>query len=162
WEALAAHADELGLSFDDDGGDSPDAAFAQVRAVLGEVGLGAARIRAIVESLRGFARRDAAELSAVDLRAAIAEAAKTLAARLAAGSSLTVDGEAPPVRASAPELERLFTHLIANALDAMGGRGEVAVRLRADGDQAEATVEDRGPGIPEEALPRLFDPFFTT
>jgi signal transduction histidine kinase len=115
-----------------------------------------------VEALRSFARREAPELGSVDLRGAVESAAAALRGRMAPGDELRIEGETPPVRASAPELERLFTNLIANALDATAGRGEVRVGIRAEAGQAEVTVDDSGSGIPTESLPRLFDPFFTT
>ena len=36
------------------------------------------------------------------------------------------------------------------------------MRTRGDGDWAVVEIEDDGPGIPSELLPRIFDPFFTT
>ncbi len=44
----------------------------------------------------------------------------------------------------------------------MGEKGEITIRVRADGDHAVVEIEDNGPGIPAEIQGRLFDPFFTT
>jgi two-component system C4-dicarboxylate transport sensor histidine kinase DctB len=70
------------------------------------------------------------------------------------------------VRGDGPELERLFLNLIANAAKAMPGGGVLTLRLRIDAKGARpevlASLEDTGPGIPPEVLPRLFGPFVTT
>ena len=57
--------------------------------------------------------------------------------------------------------------MLINAIEAMpdGGRLDVATRLRADTDsegRIELEVSDSGVGIPEEVLPHLFEPFYTT
>ncbi len=47
-----------------------------------------------------------------------------------------------------------------NAARYAGHAGPITISARRDGDRAVITVADRGPGVPAEALPRLFDPFF--
>ena len=60
------------------------------------------------------------------------------------------------------ELNQVWTNLIDNAIDAMGGKGELRVRTYREDDCVVVEIADNGPGIPPEVLPRIFEPFFTT
>ena len=56
----------------------------------------------------------------------------------------------------------MWTNLIDNAIDAMGGHGTLTVRTRAEGERLAVEIADTGPGIPTELRSRVFEPFFTT
>ena len=56
----------------------------------------------------------------------------------------------------------MWTNLIDNAIDAMGGKGVLRVATRRNGDDAVVEIGDDGPGIPPEIQARIFEPFFTT
>lgn len=60
--------------------------------------------------------------------------------------------------------KQVLFNLISNAIDAMDGKGEVIVRVRADegSKQMLISVCDSGPGIPVYAMDKIFDPFYTT
>ncbi len=92
--------------------------------------------------------------------------------------TFTVDGRVPPIQGDHHQLCQVFTNLLINAFEALGGRGRVSLvaspgAARGDGgyrsgtDNApEATVvvdvTDDGPGIAPEVAERMFNPFFTT
>lgn len=74
---------------------------------------------------------------------------------------------APPVLAAARALERLFLHFVVNAAQAIGeghaADNRIEVRLATDArGWAVVEIEDTGSGIPDEVLPRIFDPHFST
>jgi two-component system sensor kinase FixL len=72
----------------------------------------------------------------------------------------------PPVRGDRVQLQQVLLNLLLNALDAMRGSapdaGQVTVRVQAASAQVEVAVSDAGHGIPEDALPHVFEPFFST
>jgi signal transduction histidine kinase len=74
--------------------------------------------------------------------------------------------ESVPVRADPVAIDQIVHNLIANALQAIdrqpGGARELQLAVRREGDQAALDVIDSGPGLPPEALPRVFEPFFST
>jgi signal transduction histidine kinase len=75
------------------------------------------------------------------------------------------DRTLPAVPAYAAELNQVWTNLIDNAIDAMGGvdgAGTLTLRTRPAGDQLLVSVGDTGPGVPEALQERIFEPFFTT
>ena len=57
-------------------------------------------------------------------------------------------------------LDALVSNLVDNALRYTPEEGRVTVRVRRIGDQVELSVEDNGPGIPAEALERVFERFY--
>ncbi len=73
-------------------------------------------------------------------------------------------GEARPrLRAVAPELRAALHALVVNAVEASPEGARVSVRVEArDGGGARVTVEDEGPGLPDEVRVRLFTPHVTT
>jgi len=78
--------------------------------------------------------------------------------------TLSLDGVREPVYAEPVSLHRCILNLITNAADAVpeaGGRIAISARAHGDG-QIEISVEDNGPGVPPDVLPRIFDPFFST
>jgi signal transduction histidine kinase len=83
--------------------------------------------------------------------------------------------DVPPLLADPHQLRQLFSNLLANAFEALGGEGHVDIRgtlLPGEDEPAGATeptppqvvveVRDTGPGIAPDDLERIFSPFFTT
>ena len=66
------------------------------------------------------------------------------------------------VNGDAAALERLVQNLLFNAADAVERGGHAALRAHVDGEHAYIVVEDDGAGIEAAALPRIFEPQFTT
>ncbi len=67
---------------------------------------------------------------------------------------------APAVRGDADRLRRILEHLVDNALKYTPPGGKVTVRVSPEGQGAVVAVEDTGPGISPEHLPRLFERFY--
>ncbi|MEO0477883.1 MAG: HAMP domain-containing sensor histidine kinase [Planctomycetota bacterium] len=68
----------------------------------------------------------------------------------------------PLVHVDSTELRRVFLNLVENARQAAGDTGRVDVGFEIHRDRVEFLVRDDGPGIPEDVLPQLFEPYFTT
>jgi PAS domain S-box-containing protein len=75
-------------------------------------------------------------------------------------------GPCPPVRAVAGELRQVFANVLANAIDAAGESGAIAVSTKSvpDGESSmvEVVIADSGTGVAPGDLERIFEPFFTT
>ena len=69
------------------------------------------------------------------------------------------DDGLPAIDADPDALDRILKNLISNALK-YSQPGLVSVRARTGDDSVEVQIEDRGRGIPAEALPRLFEPYY--
>lgn len=88
------------------------------------------------------------------------------------------DPSLPPVYANRDQLVQVFLNLLKNAAEAVGNRpdGEIilstayrpGIRLSVAGSREKVSlplefcVHDNGPGVPQDLLPHLFDPFITT
>jgi signal transduction histidine kinase len=71
--------------------------------------------------------------------------------------------ENPYVNIDPDEMAQAIRNLIKNGIEVMPEHGKVYVRSEmADGGMVRVDVEDTGPGIPKEALEKIFAPFFTT
>jgi two-component system, NtrC family, sensor kinase len=138
-------------------------AVAEAMAIAGELGDGSRRIERIAADLRVFAAPAMAADEVVELSEAIEGAWTVARSRFAALPRLALDAAAcAPIRASGALVRQALLAVLENAVLAAGPGGLVRVALRALPDGAEIEVQDSGPGIPREILPRIFDPFFTT
>ena len=59
-------------------------------------------------------------------------------------------------------MEQVFANLFANAVDAMGGAGDLRVAIRSSEQSVVITVSDSGSGVPQESIEKIFEPFYTT
>ena len=66
------------------------------------------------------------------------------------------------IMAEPSQLGQVFINLIQNAVQAMGGKGEITISTWMEDDKVFACVKDAGPGISSEHIGRIFDPFFST
>src|SRR5262245_8918978 len=83
--------------------------------------------------------------------------------------------DVPELLADSHQLRQLFSNLLANAFEALGGEGHVDIRMyplpgeeqpdgtgEAEAPQVVVEIRDNGPGIAPDDLERIFSPFFTT
>lgn len=80
------------------------------------------------------------------------------------GVIVTVSGQSETVKVKAdPEVLRsVFNNLFLNAVQAMPGGGDLKIAISKEPDFAVIEVVDSGEGIPEENLPKIFEPYFST
>lgn len=125
-----------------------------------------ARMEERLKAFIDFARPSRPEGRRIDLGAVAAETLALLQGRAAKHRveiKLVRPKEPIQVQADAEQIGRVLMNLTMNALDAMprGGRLTTTVSRAPDGF-VELTVDDTGPGVQPDALPRLFEPFFTS
>ena len=134
------------------------------------------RIKEIITSLRVFAHPDRSKRYAVDLADAVEHVQRLFTGQLKKGGvsfDLDIPEKLPPVHFNPSQFQRILTNLISNALDALeeqrrGEKGEQAApRIHLAASQlpegkVEMIFEDNGPGVAEELIDRMFDPFVTT
>jgi C4-dicarboxylate-specific signal transduction histidine kinase len=123
------------------------------------------RLADLANQLAAFPAQSAAEQPLVNLKQAIDEALVMLGSRLAQ-TPCEVSLIGCDIELCAPEsqLVRVIANLMNNALDAMHGRDtrRITIESEADAQRVRVTVTDTGPGIAENLLERLFQPFFST
>jgi PAS domain S-box-containing protein len=129
------------------------------------VGREVRRMEHLAERLRSLARPGGGPHVPLELRAPIIDAVELVRPRLEEkriATEWTLGGRSGQVLGDRAALEQLFLNLFVNALEAMEPGGTLSLRLQTADDRVTVEVEDTGPGMPEEFLSRIFDPFVTT
>src|SRR5439155_1324077 len=124
---------------------------------------GAERTAAIVKDLRSFSRLEEATRKRVHLHDGLEVSLRLLESRWRDRIEIHRDyGTLPPVECDPGQVNQVFMNVLANACDAIPGRGNLWLATRAEDDRVRVTIRDDGVGMAPEVVGRIFDPFFTT
>jgi two-component system sensor histidine kinase CreC len=133
---------------------------------LGNIRGEAARIQQIIERLLELssleARKALRQTEAVEAAGLAAEAVAALRpAYEAARVTLSFDSVAATLRGERVLLREALVNLLQNALDFSPAGGTVTLRGTVEAGRVKFVVEDSGPGVPDYALPRVFERFYS-
>ncbi len=136
----------------------------EIANLLNEIESSTSRISDLVRAIKEYTFMDQAPVQNVDVVKTLETTLTILNHKLKHG--VTVHREysdaAFLVNSFGSELNQVWTNIIDNAIDAMGGKGDLRVRVSLDDDCVLVEIADNGPGIPPEVQPHIFEPFFTT
>ena len=123
-------------------------------------------LNAFMKSFADIVRLPLPHRQLTDVRPILESLVALLGAELARRSIAVAwdirDAPAQPAVADAHQMEQVFLNILKNAMEAIGERGTITIRMgRAQGKES-VTIEDTGSGISEEARKQLFAPFFST
>jgi signal transduction histidine kinase len=149
----------------------PDAPDAQM--VLTDIISEAKMANAIVQEVLDFVRPIRLQVEHTSIADAVQGAIQLADSKGKRGHvevSVKLPDGLPHINADQHQITQVFTNLLMNAYEAMGGNGRVTIsadlmRLEDGGDgRAAVLIEftDNGPGIPPDVADKVFDPFFTT
>lgn len=144
----------------------PDQAWnAQTLAALSMITAQAERCMGITGSLLSFARKQEIFVSPVNINR-VAIVAQELARHKAEGKNVAMenmfDPALPTINSDVNLIEQALVNIYTNAVDAITQSGSITTRTLVDNDRVRVVIADDGAGIPHEALPKIFAPFFTT
>jgi signal transduction histidine kinase len=137
--------------------------LSRLSELIGHATDGAERILEIVTSVDASTRlRPRAER--VDLRSLVGAILRLVETQF--GRTVRIECETsewPVIKGARSALGQVISNVVVNAVQAVEKRADARVVLRSSVDETWLVVEvdDNGDGIPEEALPRIFDPFFS-
>ena len=140
------------------------AATLSAASLLGEVKESTRRISELVAAVRSYSQLDRSSLQQVDVTDGLDSTLVMLGHKLRGGVTVLREyGDGVPrIEAYAGELNRVWTNLIDNAVDAMDGTGTLRLATRVEGDSVVVEVGDTGPGMAPEVADRAFEAFYTT
>ena len=120
----------------------------------------------ILTDLMGYARLAEGRVEKVDVTEELEQAIETV---LPSGAGFAIEIHRdyalglPSLAVQRGHFAEVFRNLLANAREAMEGKGEIFLTIRAlPGPVVVVTVRDTGPGIPDDQLEKIFEPYFTT
>jgi signal transduction histidine kinase len=136
----------------------------EIAELLNEIESSTSRISDLVKAIKEYTFMDQSPVQNVDIVKTLENTLTILNHKLKKGVSVQRDYQKVPllVNSFGSELSQVWTNIIDNAIDAMGGKGELRVRTYRQDECVVVEIGDNGPGIPPEVEPRIFEPFFTT
>ncbi len=140
------------------------ASLLTIAKLIGEIEISTKRISELVQAIKEYSYMDQAAMKEVDLHQGIENTLTILHHKTKNGITVVreYDESLPRICAFGGELNQIWTNLMANAIEAMHGKGELRVRTARELDRVLVEIGDNGPGIPSAVLPHIFEPFFTT
>ncbi len=140
------------------------ASGSEVHALVDEVGAGARRISEIVRAVKDYSYMDQAPVQQVDVTVGLENTLVILRPKLKGGIEIERDYQPglPAIEALGSELNQVWTNILDNAIDAMGGHGRIRIHAFARDSDVVVEICDDGPGMPPEVRERIFEPFYTT
>jgi signal transduction histidine kinase len=140
------------------------AASVEIADLLNEIESSSSRISDLVLAIKEYTFMDQAPVQNVDIVKSLETTLTILNHKLKKGIVVHRDYQKVPllVNSFGSELNQIWTNIIDNAIDAMGGKGELRVRTYRDDACVVVEIADTGPGISPEVQPHIFEPFFTT
>ena len=125
------------------------------------------RCRNIVRNLLDFSRQDTHKTENVDPNGVIRRVLK-LVSKLVNFKDITIEKQLssslPNIKGDSQRLIQVMLNFMTNAADAMKGKGRIILSTEYDlkSNRCVISVEDNGPGIPENLIDKIFEPFFST
>ncbi len=139
--------------------------FQEISDMIEESLEGMQRITGIVGSLQGFSRPEEEGAQPTDIPQSIETAVKLVESEGHGRARIRTTLEwCPPVTAIPHRIAQVFFDLLSNAQQSFEGQqseDEVQVSCLYESGQVKVRIADNGAGIPEDILPRIWDPFFT-
>lgn len=130
---------------------------------LKEVEVAAARCQGIITNLLSFSDSGSVRIESVNMNNLVDNTLPLLKTALRNHNLQMFQGEnLPLVQVNSSELQQVIFNLVNNACQAMDAGGIITIKTWSDGENVMVSVEDSGPGIPEELHGRIFESFFTT
>lgn len=142
----------------------------RVKQALEKASAQAQRAGDIIHHLRDFVRKDARRRACVEMNSVVREAVRLTEADIHKNRislKLELFERLPMVMGDRIQLEQVILNLLRNGMEAMvdynATRRELVVYSRArDERTVQISVRDNGPGLSDESLDRIFNPFYTT
>ena len=135
----------------------------ETELLMNEIDDSVTRVSTLVGAAKQYSQLDRAPYQVVDVHELLASTVLMLSDKL---KGIEVrkefDKSLPKIPAYAAELNQVWTNLIDNAVQAMGGTGTLTLRTSHDNENIVVEIGDTGPGIPPGIQRRIFEPFFTT
>jgi C4-dicarboxylate-specific signal transduction histidine kinase len=161
--AIRANAEAAGHFLD-----HPPLDVAELRATLADIIRSNKRASAVIDRLRALLRKEGTARQPVDINEVVREVvdlahSEILSRRITFMSTLAP--EIQLVLGDRVQLQQVVLNLVLNACDAMtetdAAMRHLAIETRVEDGVVQLVVSDRGPGIPESQLERVFEPFVT-
>ena len=153
--------DHLNTKFDPD-----DERSAEYHKLIGQIKTEVARINQQISDFLNYSRPAKANLQPVEAREVIEDSLRLVEAQ-AAESNIKIGvverEDVPKIMGDSDFLRSVFNNLFINALQAIGSEGgKMNVKISPDNGFVRFDVTDTGMGIPQENLPKVFEPYFST
>ncbi len=149
--------------------EKPEKTIAERRRELELMSAASRRMGRIVSAIRTFGRQAPLELTRVDLVEPVREALLLFESQLEAAGirvELRLPTDTPFVFGDGDALQQVFINLLSNARDILEEISEqdrlIVIDIEAAATHHLVRVYDNGPGVPKDAVAKLFDPFFST
>lgn len=123
------------------------------------------RCKKITNNLLNFSRKSHWSISSIDLQETIQNSISLVEHTLTKKKialQLRIAPQLPTILGDSLKLMQVLVNLINNSVDAMNEGDSLTISALKEGENIVLTVADTGSGIPEEALTRVLDPFYTT
>lgn len=134
--------------------------------LIGEVHAASGRISELVKSVKSYSHMDRSkDKQPVQLRTGVESTITMLGHKLKAKAIILekdLSADLPPVPGFPGELNQVWTNIIDNAIDVVSDKGRIRIMAQTIGERVEVCIEDNGPGIRDDVLPHIFEPFYST